>query len=70
MNQQQLHPLTNTIHQSATAVPSRRNQEALPINPSLQKHQEAEGILQEVLWCVSFYEVTALSTKTNIRKAQ
>jgi hypothetical protein len=40
MNQQwYLDPLTNTIHKSATAVQSRRNPEALQIDPSPKKWQ-------------------------------
>ena len=39
------------------AVQSRRNHEARPIGPSLQKWPEAAGTLPEVLWCVSLFEV-------------
>ncbi|GAB1298461.1 Synaptic vesicle glycoprotein 2C [Apodemus speciosus] len=42
MNQlQQLDPLANTIHKSATAASSRRNRKALPIGPNLRMWQEA-----------------------------
>lgn len=42
-------------HESATAVQSRRNSEALPMSFSLQN--KATGISQEVLWCISLYKV-------------
>jgi hypothetical protein len=48
-------PLTNTIHESAIAVPSRRNLEALPISPSPQKRQEAAATPTEILWRASLY---------------
>jgi len=39
------------------AVQSRGNKEALPITPTLWKGQYATRISQDVLWCVSLYEV-------------
>ena len=54
---QQLDLLMNSIHKSPTAVQSRRKLKALPISLSPQKWQEAAGISQGVLWCVSLIEV-------------
>ena len=57
-NQQlKLEPLADTLHESATAVQSRRNPEALPIDLSLRMWQEAAGISRGVLWQVTLYEV-------------
>jgi hypothetical protein len=54
---QQLDLLMNSIHKSPTAVQSRRKLKALPISLSPQKWEEAVGISQGVLWCVSLIEV-------------
>ena len=45
-------PLANTIQESATALSSRRNCEALPNSRCLQEWQEATRTPPEVLWCV------------------
>jgi hypothetical protein len=56
--QQQFHPLTNTIHESAMAAGSGRNLKALPISLSPQKQQEADGTPPEgFFFFSSLYEV-------------
>ena len=50
-------PLANTIHESATAVQSRRNFEIAPISLSLQKQEEDARTSPEVLWCIFLYEI-------------
>jgi hypothetical protein len=57
MNKQwQFNSLMSIIYESANAVLSRRNLEALPIGLSLWKQKGTTGRQLEVLWCVSLYK--------------